>query len=81
VDERMMELKVTLSFVCCGCEEQVTITVECRGNDLGDKDLPAVKVPCLGCGTINQLTFEANGTVRSVRRCVCYQPLPEPSLN
>ena len=77
----MMELNVTVRFVCCGCEEWVTITVECRGEELRDVDLPAVKVPCPGCDTVNLLTFDAHGTVRSVRRCVCYQPLPQPSLN
>jgi hypothetical protein len=77
----MMELNVTVRFVCSGCEEWVTIKVECRGEEFHDTDLPAIKVPCPGCGTINELFFEANGTVRWVRRCVCYHPLPEPSLN
>jgi RNase P subunit RPR2 len=77
----MMELKLTLGFVCCGCEECVTVTVECRGEIVSDHDLPGVKVPCPTCGTINQLSFETNGTVRSVRPCVCYRPLPQPSLN
>ncbi|HEY7308341.1 MAG TPA: hypothetical protein VH643_03160 [Gemmataceae bacterium] len=76
----MMELKVTLGFSCCGCEERVTVTVQCRG-ELASQPLPAVKVPCPGCGTINRLSFDTNGKVRSVRPCVCYQPLPEPSLN
>lgn len=77
----MMELKLTLGFVCCGCEDSITITVECRGKKLGNQDLPVVKVPCPTCGTINQLSFEANGTVRSVKPSVCYRPLPEPSVN
>ena len=77
----MMELKVTLAFVCCGCEDDVTVTIQCRGHQLRDQDLPAVNVPCPSCGTINQLSFETNGTVRSVRPCVCYRPLPEPSVN
>lgn len=77
----MMELKVTLRFTCCGCNDEVTITVQCRGEDLPNKNLPAVKVPCPTCGTINQLAFDTEGTVRSVRPCVCYQPLPEPSIN
>jgi hypothetical protein len=77
----MMELKVTLGFSCYGCEECVTVTVQCRGEKLKSQPMPAVKVPCPCCGTINQLSFDTNGKVRSVRPCVCYQPLPEPSLN
>ena len=76
----MMELNVTLGFACCDCEECVTVTVQCRGGTATGA-LPAVKVPCPGCGTINQLSFDADGTVRSVRPCVCYRPLPEPSVN
>ncbi len=77
----MMELKLTLDFACCGCEENVVVTVECRGEMLRDRELPAVRVPCPTCGAINQLSFETNGTVRSVRPAVCYRPLPEPSVN
>ncbi len=77
----MMELNVTLAFACCGCEEDVKVTVQCRGEKLRDRDLPTVNVPCPSCGTINQLSFECNGTVRSVRPFVCYRPLPQPSLN
>jgi hypothetical protein len=77
----MMELKLTLGFACCGCEENVTVTVQCRGEKLRDQDLPSVRVPCPTCGTINDLSIEANGTVRSVRQAVCYRPLPEPSVN
>ena len=77
----MMELQVTLGFSCCGCEERVTVTVQCRGEDLRNEALPVVKVPCPSCGTINQQSFDTNGKVRSVRPCVCYQPLPVPSLN
>ena len=25
----MMELKLTLDFVCCGCEDTITVTVKC----------------------------------------------------
>jgi hypothetical protein len=77
----MMELKVTLDFSCCGCEEFVTVTVQCKGEDLWGEALAAVNVPCPHCHAINQLSFETNGTVRSVRPCVCYRPLPEPSVN
>ena len=77
----MMELNVTLEFSCVGCEEFVTVTVQCKGADLRDEALAAVRVPCPHCHAINQLSFETNGTVRSVRPCVCYRPLPEPSVN
>jgi len=77
----MMDLKLTLDFSCYGCEECVTVTVQCRGEGVGQEALAAVNVPCPSCGTINKLSFETNGTVRSVRPCVCYRPLPEPSVN
>jgi hypothetical protein len=77
----MMELKVTLDFSCCGCEEFVSVTVQCKGGELGSEALAAVNVPCPTCGTINRLSFETNGTVRSVRPCFCYRPLPVPSVN
>jgi RNase P subunit RPR2 len=77
----MMELKVTLDFSCCGCEEFVTVTVQCRGEIPGGEALAAVNVPCPTCGTINRLSFETNGTVRSVRPHSCFRPLPEPSIN
>lgn len=77
----MMDVKITLDFSCCGCEESVKVTVQYKGEDLRGEAVAAVKVPCPTCGTINQLSFETNGTVRSVRPCVCYQPLPVPSVN
>ncbi len=77
----MMELKLTLGFVCCGCEDGVTVTVQWREDNLRDQDLRAVSVPCPHCGTNNRLSFESNGTVRSVRPCICYRTLLEPSVN
>jgi hypothetical protein len=77
----MMDVKITLKFSCCGCEECVRVTVQCKREDLRGEALAAVKVPCPSCGTINQLAFDTHGTVQSVRPCVCYQPLPEPSVN
>jgi len=104
----MMELNVTLDFRCCGCEQPVGVTVQCRGPlprtpDLGGTepgetepegigagaDAPGqdptpcatANVPCPGCGQINQLLFEPNGRLRSVRPMTCYRPLPAPSVN
>jgi phage FluMu protein Com len=76
----MMELKLTLDFSCCGCEEWVSVTVQCRGALAGEV-VAAVNVPCPTCKTINRLSFETNGTIRSVRPCLGYRPLPEPSVN
>jgi hypothetical protein len=77
----MMELKVTLEFSCCGCEEFVSVTVQCRGEELPGGAVASVNVPCPTCGTVNQLAFETSGRVRSVRPYTCYRPLPEPSVN
>jgi phage FluMu protein Com len=77
----MMELKVVLDFSCCGCEEPVTVTLQCKGKGLAQEAVAAVNVPCPSCGMINQLSFETSGTVRSVRPCSCFATLPEPSVN
>lgn len=81
----MMEVILTLDFVCCSCSEAIAVTVHCTGNGLKARDgsVAAVKVPCphTGCGLINQLYFEPNGQVRSVRPCITNHLIPEPSLN
>jgi len=80
----MMELNVTLEFACCDCEQPVSVTVQCSGKGLqrrGKGALAAVNVPCPTCGEINQLFFEANGRVRSVRPYACFRLVPEPSVN
>ena len=77
----MTELNVTLEFLCCDCQETVTVTVRCTGKKLErEAGTAAVNVPCPTCGQTNQLAFEPNGTVRSVR-LYCRQPLPTFSLN
>jgi hypothetical protein len=80
----MMELNVTLGFACCGCEQPVSVTVQCSGKGLmqeGDGALASVNVPCPTCGQINQLFFEPSGTVHSVRLYTCIRVVPEPSIN
>jgi hypothetical protein len=77
----MMDLKLTLDFSCCGCEEFVTVTVQCKGTGLTGEALASVNVPCPTCGAINDVSFETNGTIRGVRSRACYRPLPVPSVN
>jgi len=80
----MMDLKVSLDFLCCGCEQSVNVTVECKGKGLageGGWPVATVNVPCPNCGQVNQLFFEPSGTVRSVRPYPCFRLLPEPSMN
>lgn len=77
----MTELQVTLDFTCCGCEKVVTVTVQYEPKGLFGNGVAAVRVPCVNCNTINDLSFHTNGTVQSVRPCACYRPLPEPSVN
>ncbi len=77
----MTELHVTLEFACCDCEGAVTVTVRCTGDGLESEVKTAtVNVPCPTCGQTNQLNFEPNGTVRSVR-LYCRRPVPTFSLN
>jgi hypothetical protein len=79
----MMELKLTLEFACCGCDEKVRVTVQCKGKGLvdeGGKAVVAVNIPCPTCGQINQLFFEPSGKVRAVRPYACPWPLV-PSVN
>ncbi|MBY0526717.1 MAG: hypothetical protein K2R98_25215 [Gemmataceae bacterium] len=79
----MMELQVILDFACCGCQESVSVTVKCAGKGLAGagRTVAAVKVPCPTCGTVNQLYFEPNGTVRAVSPVTTPRLLPEPSMN
>ena len=76
----MTELNVTLEFACCDCEETMTVTVRCTGEGLAREAAATVNVGCPMCGQINQLDFEPNGTVRSVR-LYCRRPLPTFSSN
>ncbi len=80
----MMELNVTLEFACYACEQPMSVTVQCSGKGLLQEEggpLAAVNVPCPTCGQINQLFFEPNGRVRSVRPYTCFRVVPEPSVN
>jgi hypothetical protein len=77
----MTELHVTLEFACCDCEGAVTVTVRCTGAGLTREfGAATVNVPCPSCGQTNQLNFEPNGTVRSVR-LYCRRPVPTFSVN
>jgi hypothetical protein len=79
----MPELKVTLDFACCTCNNGVSVTVQCSGKGLaaGPRTVAAVNVPCPGCGSVNQLYFEPSGTVRAVAPYTGARPLPVPSIN
>lgn len=79
----MMELKVILDFACCNCHHTVNVTVQCKGKGLASPDqaVAAVNVPCPTCGSVNQLYFEPNGTVRTVAPFAAPRQMPEPSIN
>jgi hypothetical protein len=79
----MMEVEVTLDFACCACRRPVNVLVKCSGNGLADgpRVIAAVNVPCPSCGLVNHLSFQPNGTVRSVSPYKSPRPLPEPSMN
>ena len=80
----MMELNVTLEFACCGCEQPVGVTVQCRGKGLyqdAEGTLAAVNVPCPTCGEVNQVFFEPNGTLHNVRLSRRRLTVPVPSVN
>ncbi len=79
----MLELELTLDFACCACGQSVSVLVKCAGKGLaaGPRVVAAVSVPCPGCGVVNRLTFEPNGTVRSVTPYADPRALPEPSVN
>jgi hypothetical protein len=79
----MEKLRVTMDFACCGCDEPVSVTVQCQGEGLAGKAaslVASVNIPCPSCGQVNQLFFEPCGRVRSVRP-YCRRALPSPSLN
>ena len=79
----MPELKVTLDFACCTCNNGVSVTVQCSGKGLaaGHKAVASVNVPCPTCGTINQLYFKPSGTVQAVAPYRAPRQMPVPSLN
>lgn len=78
----MIEVKVNLDFACCTCQQPVSVTVRCAGKGLAAEDVvAAVSVPCPNCGSVNQLCFEPDGTLRSVAPYTAPRQLPEPSLN
>jgi hypothetical protein len=80
----MMELKLSLGFACCICEQPVGVTVKCSGKGLVgacDQAIASVNVPCPHCGQVNQLFFDSAGTVHEVRGYVNPWPVPAPSAN
>jgi len=77
----MTELHVTLDFACCDCEQAMTVTVTCTGKGLTRRDaVAAANVPCPSCGQVNQVSFDPDGTVESVR-LYCRRPVPTFSVN
>ena len=79
----MIEVMVSLDFPCACCDQAVGVTVKCEGKGLttAARTVAAVNVPCPGCGAVNKLYFEPNGTVRAVTPCPGPRQVPEPSLN
>jgi Fe-S-cluster-containing dehydrogenase component len=80
----MMELQLSLDFACYACDEPVTVTVQCRGKGLHNEREGAVvwvNVPCPTCGQVNQVSFDKDGKVRTVRPYYSPRPLPAPSVN
>jgi len=79
----MLELQIILDFACCGCQGPLSVTVKCSGKGLAptSRAVASCTVPCPTCGTLNQLFFEPNGTVRGVTHFAAPRPLPEPSIN
>jgi hypothetical protein len=79
----MLEVELNLDFACCVCQQSVNVRVKCSGKGLAanPRAVAAVNVPCPNCGLVNRLSFEPNGTVRSVDPCASPGSLPEPSVN
>jgi hypothetical protein len=77
------EVRLSLEFACSGCNGSLNVTIQCGGPGLADAEDSVVSttVPCTHCGLLNQLFFEVNGTVRTVRPCRCFRPMPKPSVN
>jgi hypothetical protein len=79
----MLELEVTLAFACCACDDAVGVRVRCSGKGLaaGPRAVAAVDIRCPHCGRVNCLSFQPDGTVRSVELSNSPRCLPEPSVN
>ena len=79
-----MELEVSLQFECCQCSQPVGVTLKCEGIGLlgGYRTVATVKIPCPGCGSVNNLYFEpSSGRIHGVESDRPYRPFPEPSMN
>ena len=83
--DEVMEVRVTLDFACCHCQNPVKVTVQCSGAIPPDTDgtrlVASVSVPCPDCKRISQLYFDPSGTVHAVEPYRAPRPMPEPSVN
>ena len=80
---RVMKVKVTIDFACCGCAQTMYVTLECSGSGLwaGCGKRATVNIPCPACATVNRVEFEPSGAVHAVVAAPVRRPLLEPSLN
>jgi hypothetical protein len=75
---------VTLGFACCECDEWVSVTVLCQPGASAVESFDGVgriSVPCPGCGEINRVSFQANGTLKDVSKVRPRLMVPTPSVN
>lgn len=79
----MQELDLTLAFACCTCDDTIHVRLHCAGVGLagGYRSVAAVPLACPTCGSVLELCFEPNGTVRDVRPYDGPRPRPVPSVN
>jgi hypothetical protein len=84
--QRMMELTVTLGFVCCHCEGWISATLHCEGKGLQPRDgsipVAAALVSCPCCERTIRVIFEPfSGTVHCVEHVPVPKTTPMPSAN
>ncbi len=69
----IMELTLALDFLCCGCEEPVSVTVQCKGPGLASKPTPD---PAGDPRALPALWVDQSTAVRADRGGAVRQTLP-----
>ncbi len=56
-----------LHIICgnCGCNDELTYSVDPKGMDFGDRFEPSVTIACRNCGTLHSLDATVDKSITS----------------